>query len=882
MRLDSDWYGISDLGGLAAFLSGYVPVDVSALVSTDTVLQVLELDAVGRQVIVTFIGDLPHLTLTGMQFVAQGMVVDLAGSFTISPYTEAIYGRVASESIRYSAGDTLIASFTGAGFDLQFADGLPGPEDAIFLSGNDTITSGNGNDYLLGYAGADSMSGGAGNDTLDGGGDNDTLAGGPGNDSYRVDDAADRVLEAPGAGSDTVLASVSHTLGAHLENLTLEGSTDLSGTGNSGNNVLAGNAGDNILDGGGGRDTLVGGPGDDSYRVDAAGDVTTEAAGAGSDTVLTSVSRTLGANLEHLTLTGAGAINGFGNALDNRLTGNGGVNSLSGGKGNDTLDGGGGADTLAGGTGNDSYVLRHVGVTVTEYAGGGSDTVLSEIDYRLGAYLEHLTLTGSEALTGVGNGLNNLITGNSGGNTLSGGAGDDTLSGLAGDDSYFVNAAGDVVLETPGQGVDTVSASVSHVLGANLENLTLTGTGHLSGTGNGAANRILGNAGNNVMDGKGGNDTLRGGAGNDTYIIDGGLSLEASLFIDGAAGNWVSGAGDTWYSAERGTWTVNLSDQSGDGGIDFLQLYYLDDSQISQGIVSFFNLFLATNQLGGNLAPGSYPDAQRASFASSGHPGLDFSMEGRGNNEVHGDFTIQNVRIGHAGATPSLVTLDATFSQSGSPGEPALNGTLHYSNAPATSLVQELAGQGTDTVRSSITCTLTANVENLTLTGTDAINGTGNGLHNTLVGNAAANRLSGGWGNDVITAGDGADTLGGGVGRDSLTGGAGADVFVFDTAPGAANIDLIADHEVLADVLRLQNTGAGLFNALPDGVLNPVAFNSGSALVAAVQADDRIIYNTSTGALYYDADGVGGVAALMFAVLDDAPLTLTSADFIVV
>jgi serralysin len=148
--------------------------------------------------------------------------------------------------------------------------------------GHDTLYGGLGHDGLAGGAGNDRLYGGAGNDRLNGGSGADLMWGGAGNDGYHVDHARDRVHESRGQGIDTVKASVSHTLGAHVEKLVLVGSADLNGSGNGLDNVLVGNAGANVLKGGGGDDVLKGGAGDDRL-VGGTGDDCL-VGGAGRDT----------------------------------------------------------------------------------------------------------------------------------------------------------------------------------------------------------------------------------------------------------------------------------------------------------------------------------------------------------------------------------------------------------------------------------------------------------------------------------------------------------------------------------------------------------------------------------------------------------------------
>jgi Ca2+-binding RTX toxin-like protein len=290
---------------------------------------------------------------------------------------------------------------------------------------------------------------------------------------------------------------------------------------------------------------------------------------------------------------------------------------------------------------------------------------------------------------------NDTIVGGLGSDTIDGGAGTDTLTGGTGND-MFISDGRDTIIEDVDGGTDTVRSTGTIVLGANIENLVLIGSGGTNVTGNSGANTLTGNNGNNSINGGGGADKLIGGAGNDTYITDG---------------------GDT---------------------------------------------------------------------------------------------------------------------------------------------ITESSNQGTDTVRSSVTFTLGANLEDLVLTGSSAINGSGNSAVNKLTGNSGINSLNGGGGSDT------------------LAGGGGSDTFVFDTNLGASNVDRITDYNVAADTMRIDNA---VFAGLATGALSSSAFVKNTSGNAA-DMSDRIIYESDTGKLFFDMDGTGSAAKVQFATLDKN-LDLTHADFII-
>ena len=629
--------------------------------------------------------------------------------------------------------------------------GSTGNDSLYGLAGNDTISAysgtnimdgGDGDDVITGTAdyynwSANTLLGGAGNDTLsvdvnytdnnvfDGGTGTDSMSGGRYRDTYRFNlgGGLDTVIEPSGVAAGyndklifgagiaptdiTVVRSGNSLLFKHANGVdqvtvanwfassnywletvefadgTVWNAADIApmalnlisgttaadilvGTANGdwllgldGNDTLDGASGNDRLDGGIGADTMRGGLGDDTYEVENTADLMMENTNEGMDTVRSVVTWTLASNIEDLVLTGTGAVNATGNTLANRLWGNDAANRI---------DGGTGIDTMTGGGGNDTYVIDNALDTIAEAAGGGSDTVEASISHVLAANVENLTLTGTMAINATGNDLDNLLTGNAAINTLSGGAGDDMLNGGAGsdrmagglgNDNYVVDNTSDIVTEAPGEGTDTVTASVTWTLGTNVENLTLIGSANLNGTGNDLDNVIVGNAGNNSLSGGAGNDLLDGGLGTDT--------------MTGGTGN---------------------------------DIYRIDSARDK---------------------------------------------------------------------------------------------------------VTENAGAGIDRIESKVTWTLGSNFENLTLIGTTAINGTGNTLDNVLTGNVAANVLSGSSGNDTLDGGAGNDTLVGGSGADTYRFAAGKGVDTVQENDGTSGVsDRVDFGTLLQSQLAFQRSGNNL------------------------------------------------------------------------
>jgi len=679
----------------------------------------------------------------------------------------------------------------------------------------------------------DTLNGLGGNDTLDGGIGADTMNGGSGDDTFIVDNIGDVIGEGVNEGTDLVKAGVSYSIAgfANVENLTLTGAAAINGTGNGLNNTLTGNTGNNKLDGGTGNDTMIGGAGNDTYTVDSASDVVTELDGEGIDTVISGVALTLTEFLENLTLTGTSAINGTGNAANNKLIGNGASNTLTGLGGTDTLDGGGGADVLIGGAGNDTYVVDTASDSITELLNEGIDLVKASASYSLASFanVENLTLTGSASINATGNALNNVLTGNSGANTLTGNDGNDTLIGGTGadvmvggigDDEYRVDNAGDVVTEGATAGTDTVVSTISYSIAslANVENITLSGsattaTGNAGNNvliGNTAVNTLTGGDGNDTLDGMGGIDTMIGGKGDDVYTVG-----SAGETITEAAGEGI----DLINSSV--SWTL---------GANIEKLSLLGLSAINATGNSLDNVL--TGNIGVNTL--------------TGNDGNDILDGGRGNDKLIGGAGNDTYYVGESG-----------------------------------DVVTELANGGTDTVITTYDgYILASEVENLTINAlsNSSIDVTGNSVANIITGNSGWNILDGADGNDTLIGGAGADTLIGGAGVDIMTGGADFDTFTFkaltDSGTAVGSRDSITDFST-GELINLTAIDANSVTSLNQ----EFSFGAGADNVyGAGELQVSISGNVATVSLYVDANAV---ADMVFTVtMASGTTTLSASDFV--
>nr|WP_319512889.1 DUF4214 domain-containing protein [uncultured Cohaesibacter sp.] len=826
------------------------------------------------------------------------------------------------------------------------------------MDGNDTLYGNESNDILYGGNGNDTLVGGNGNDELHGGLGADNMSGNAGNDIYFVDNIDDIVSELSGEGIDRIYSSISFSLtsdGANVEHLTLTGSDTIDGIGNdlantikgnaanntfqglNGNDQIFGNDGDDILFGDNGNDTLVGGngndelrggndadsmsgnAGNDTYFVDNIGDTVTELANEGIDRVISWISFSLtenGDNVEHLTLAGNKEIDGTGSTQDNIIRGNtadnilqglNGDDTLFGGAGDDELYGGGGIDSMSGNAGNDIYFVDNTGDIVTEEAGEGIDLVKSWISFSLSDNVEDLTLLGTDAINGTGNGLANTIRGNAADNTLTGldghdtlygnngsdilygnqgndsifggngndtlygGWGGDSMSGNAGNDIYFVDNIDDIVSELSGEGIDRIYSSISFSLtsdGANVEHLTLTGSDTIDGIGNDLANTIKGNAANNTFQGLNGNDQIFGNDGDDILFGDNGNDtlvggngndeLRGGNDADSMSGN---AGNDTYFVDNIGDTVTELANEGIDRVISWISFSLTENGDNVEHLTLAGNKEIdGTGSTQDNIIRGNTADN-----ILQGLNGDDTLFGGAGDDELYGGGGIDSMS-GNAGN--DIYFVDNTGD-----------------------IVTEEAGEGIDLVKSWISFSLSDNVEDLTLLGTDAINGTGNGLANTIRGNAADNTLTGldghdtlygnngsdilygNQGNDSIFGGNGNDTLYGGWGGDSMSGNAGNDIYFVDnigdtvTELAGEGVDIVNSFITFSlsdkgtNIENLSLVGTSSIDGIGNELANTIKGNAANNTFQGLNGNDQIFGNDGDDILFGGNDNdtlVGG------------------------
>ncbi|MGE4284428.1 MAG: M10 family metallopeptidase C-terminal domain-containing protein [Clostridia bacterium] len=426
-------------------------------------------------------------------------------------------------------------------YNLGIAEGAI-IEDAIGGSGDDTLIGNDVNNRLTGNNGNDTLNGGAGNDTLNGGIGNDIMLGGAGNDVYYVDSLLDMIYETTSVssstdagGSDFVVSTVSWTLGDYFENLRLSSSNAINGIGNVLNNTIFAGAGNNFMNGSGGIDTL-------SY-IDSTAGITIKlglrtaqfTGGSGTD-MIANFENLYGSNYnDNLTGTSANNIlygyNGndiiSGGAGNDTIDGGSGNDTLFGGDGNDIINGSSGNDIMLGGAGNDTYftdntndIIYETLSTTSSTDAGGTDIVITTVNWTLGNYIENLRLNTSNNINGMGNSINNIIYAGAGNNIMNGGNGIDTVS-------YIYSSAGVTVKLGLTTAQATGGSSTDSIM--NFENLAGSNYNDIL-TGNSANNVLYGYNGNDILTGGAGNDTLVGGSGSDTFYFN--TTLNASTNVD--------------------------------------------------------------------------------------------------------------------------------------------------------------------------------------------------------------------------------------------------------------------------------------------------------------------------------------------------------------
>ena len=582
---------------------------------------------------------------------------------------------------------------------------------------------------------------------------------------------------------------------------------------------------------------------------------------------------------------------------------------LVGGTGNDTLDGGAGIDTLVGGAGDDVYRVERLKDVITEAADAGTDRIESTVSYSLNikalAAIENLTLLGSGNLSGIGNALDNRITGTLGDNLLEGMAGNDTLVGGYGSDMASYEHAAQGVSANLQYGTATTGGETDTLI--QIEGVK----------GSAFADLLQGSAGDDRFIGLAGNDSIYGGDGMDMLdLSQAGSAMTVRLNQNSQGGTSTSANGAEGTDQLRDIEAV-LGSRYGDVITDENYGAYLDNL--------FYGGAGADSLMGGSgndtLIGGAGDDTLDGGNATVGRSSnndlLDYSAATAG---VHGALdglvigsatgrdTVRNFE--HVIATDFNDSLTGTSvaewleggagadqlsggagndTLDGGPGRDTLAGGLGddvFIVNLAGDLVSEAAGEGNDRVEASVSYAIKdVDVEALLLTGSAALEGTGNAAANTITGNGAANLLSGQGGADTILGGDGDDTILGGGGADSLDGGNGRDLVSFadSTAAvsGSLNGSSYASFTSTAGTDSLRNfedvTGSKFADTLGgdygDNVISGGAGNDllsggyGDDTLAGGAGDDTLDGGYGLDAISYQGLSVGIVADLSTGVI---------------
>jgi Ca2+-binding RTX toxin-like protein len=605
------------------------------------------------------------------------------------------------------------------------------------------------------------------------------------------------------------------------------------------------------------------------------------------------------------------------------------ADTIQGLDGNDTLVGNAGNDTLNGGNGNDRYVVGTGDVLIDS---AGTDTVESSITWTLGAGFENLVLTGTTSTSGHGNSLNNVITGSAGSNWLRGLQGNDTIFAGAGNDVINMSSGsgasyGDDVIDG-GDGVDTLdygaaarTAVVVDLLAGTASgggtggagSATLTSIENVNGsafadtiTGNAAANFLFGFDGNDTLDGGAGNDRLEGGAGNDRYVFSVGPGAANADTITG----FVSGADKIVLNVEAFSNIGGSGFSAGDAR--FIAGPGLNNGQDSTDRVIYNT---TTGQLWYDADGGSAGAAQLIATLQ-GAPALaaadilvgrrTVTYTGTENNDyIFGSENTNDVMEG-LGGDDTLIGYDGDDDLRGGDGNDELHGSPGndtYSGGAGDDVLWVWSGNalldggsGADTVAYQGGVQATIHLGTGTIATADgSLNATLVGIEHAmggfaneqLNGNGGANRLEGwggddelsgfggddslfgGDGRDLMNGSDGNDWLEGGIGLDTLVGAAGSDTYAFAQtlqSTDADNIFWSAGDRILIHGAWFAGLGQGGSFAAGDA-----RFNSGAGFNSGRDASDRVIYDTSTGNLWYDSDGSGSGSALLLATLQGTP-----------